>query len=481
MDKSQTEVSLPTLMDKKPQRELSSGLFTDLYQLTMAQAYWQSGVIAPATFSLFFRNYPPDRAYFVFAGLPDVLEYLESFHLSSDDVDYLRSLDLFDQRFLDHVGQVRFTGNVRAMAEGTIFFADEPVIEVTAPVIEAQIVETLLVNQASLQSVLSTKASRVVQAARGRTVVDFAARRTHGTEAANKLARVSYMVGFAGTSNVLGGGLYNIPTFGTMAHSFVTTFEREADSFRAYADSFPDTSTFLVDTYDTLEGARKAIQVAQEMKRRGHALRAVRLDSGDLFDLSIKTRAMLDEAGLVEVEVFASGGLDEFEMEALLKAGAPIDGFGVGTKLGVSDDAPSADSVYKLVSYDGRPLLKLSLGKATLPGPKQVYRYRNEDGRYLRDVIARAEEPPPDGEAEPLLAEVMREGKPLVSLPTLKELRERFQREFACLPDEYKALRAPSLYQVATSQGLDRLKAKVTAGVKERELDHRPAGSNECL
>ena len=462
-----------------PHRELSRWLFTDLYQLTMAQAYWQSGVTASATFSLLFRKYPLDRAYFVFAGLPDVLDYLGNFRFSSDDVDFLRSLDLFDQKFLDHLSQIRFTGNVRAMQEGTIFFTNEPVIEVTGPVIEAQIVETFLLNQVNLQSLLATKASRVVQAARGKTLVDFAARRTHGTEAANKLARVSYMVGFAGTSNVLGGGLYSIPTFGTMAHSFVTAFEHEADSFRAYAESFPDASTFLVDTYDTLEGTRKAIQVAQDMKRRGHALQAIRLDSGDLLDLSVKSRALLDEAGLEEVELFASGGLDEFGVDALLSAVAPIDGFGVGTKVGVSDDAPSADSVYKLVSYDGRPVLKLSSGKETLPGAKQVYRYRNEGGHYLRDIIARVDESSPDGGAEPLLSEVMRDGKTVVSLPTLQELRDRFRREFACLPEEHKALRSPSPYEVATTTQLDRLRSKVTQEAKERELGVRLAESND--
>ncbi|MGH2544328.1 MAG: nicotinate phosphoribosyltransferase, partial [Ardenticatenaceae bacterium] len=370
-------------------RELSIGLFTDLYELTMAQAYWKSGVTADAVFSLFFRNYPPNRAYFVFAGLEDILDYLESLRFTENDIEHLRNRKIFEDAFLDYLSRLRFTGSARAMPEGSIFFADEPVIEVTSPVVEAQLIETFLVNQANLQTVLATKASRVMHAARGKAVVDFAARRTHGTEAASKLARVGYMVGFASTSNVLAGGLYDIPISGTMAHSFVTAFDDEIDAFRAYALAFPDSTTLLVDTYDTLEGVRKAIDVAREMEGRGHRLRAVRLDSGDLLDLSLKTREMLDAAGLHDVQVFASGGLDEFQVDELLSAGAAIDGFGVGTLVGVSADAPWTDCAYKLVEYDGRPVLKLSSGKQTLPGPKQVHRFRDSQGCYERDVISR--------------------------------------------------------------------------------------------
>ena len=268
------------------------------------------------------------------------------------------------------------------MPEGAIAFANEPVIEVTGPVIEAQLVETFLVNQVNLQTLLASKASRVVHAARGRTVVDFAARRTHGTEAADRLARLSYMVGFAGTSNVLAGGQYEVPTFGTMAHSFVTAFDDETEAFRAYARSFPDSSTFLVDTYDTLEGVRSSITVAKEMAAHGHALRAVRLDSGNLTELARTARAMLDEAGLQDVEVLASGGLDELAVDELVNSGAPLDGFGVGTKVGAVADAPDGEAVYKMVAYDGNPVLKLSAAKATLPGPKQVFRKYLADGRY---------------------------------------------------------------------------------------------------
>ena len=450
-------------------RETVLALFTDLYELTMAQAYWQSGQTAQATFSLFFRSYPADRAYFVLAGVQDVLEYLEALRFSDDDIAFLQSMGRSNPEFIEFLRTMRFTGGVRAMPEGTIFFANEPVIEVTAPVIEAQIVETFLLNQVNLQSVLATKASRVVYAASGKAVVDFAARRTHGIDAADKLARVSYMAGFAGTSNVLAGKLHGIPTYGTMAHSFVECFQSEADSFRAYAHSFPDTTTLLVDTYDTLEGVRKAITVAKEMQRRGHALQAVRLDSGDLLDLAVKTRSMLDEAGLGDVQVFASGGLDEFELDALVRAGAPIDGFGVGTKVGVSADAPWTECAYKLVEFGGRPTLKLSQDKQTLPGAKQVYRYRDERGTYLRDVIALAEEPSPDDGGEPMISEVMVDGRHQAKPQSLEQLREHFRQEFGSLPDRYKALRSPlTRYRVTTSAALEKLRQAVSEEVKRR-------------
>ena len=453
-----------------PLTEPSKALFADLYQLTMAQAYWQSGKTDTVTFSLFFRDYPPDRGYLVFAGLADVIDFLEDLRFEGDDIEHLRSLGLFDREFLEFLTGLRFTGSVRAMAEGAIFFKNEPVIEVTAPVIEAQVLETFLVNQVHLQTILATKAARTVHAARGRPVVDFAARRTHGTEAADKLAVSSYMVGFAGTSNIAAGARHGIPTFGTMAHSFVTAFEEETDAFRAYARSFPDSSTFLVDTYDTLEGTRKAIVVAREMERRGHRLRAIRLDSGDLLDLAHGARSLLDQAGLKEVQVFATGGLDELQIEALLEAGAPIDGFGVGTKLGVSADAPWADCVYKLVDFGGRPVLKLSTDKATLPGGKQVYRLRDEGGDYVRDLIALASEGPPSPGHEPLLGDIVRGGRRVQSLPPLEGRRERFARELPCLPDRHKAPSSPSAYDVGISDRLSSLRSTLTHEVRERQL-----------
>jgi nicotinate phosphoribosyltransferase len=447
----------------------SLALFSDLYELTMAQAYWQSGVTARATFSLYFRSYPPDRAYFVLAGIQDALEYLGGFHFSDADIELLYSRGQLAEEFIEFLRGLRFTGSVRAMSEGTIIFANEPVIEVTAPVIEAQIVETYLINQVNLQSILATKASRVVQAAAGKVVVDYSARRAHGIDAANKVARVSYMVGFSGTSNVMAGMLYGIPTFGTMAHSFVESFPSERESFRAYADSFPDTSTFLVDTYDTLEGIGSAVAVANEMRRRGHALRAIRLDSGDLLHLSVQARALLDEAGLTEVRVFASGGLDEFEVDSLVKAGAAIDGFGVGTRVGVSADAPWANCVYKLVEYDGRPTLKLSSGRQTAPGPKQVFRYHDAEGTFRHDIVGLADERAPDDGGQGLLGEVMSEGRPTQRPQSLQQLRERFAREFDRLPDVHKALRSPAMYGVSTSAKLERLRRAVSQEVRGKQ------------
>jgi nicotinate phosphoribosyltransferase len=447
----------------------SLGLFTDFYELTMAQAYWQSGTTGPATFSMFFRKYPPERAYFVAAGLSDVLDYLKSFRFTSSDIEYLRSLREFDDDFLQYLGDVCFTGSVHAMSEGTIFFANEPVIEVTAPIIEAQLAETFIVNQIHLQTILATKASRVRHAARDKRVVDFAARRTHGIDAANKLARVSYLVGFDGTSNTMAGLLYGIPVFGTMAHSFVTSFPSEIESFRKYAQSFPDNSTLLVDTYDTLEGARKASIVAAEMQQQRHRLRAIRLDSGDLGDLAKRVRALFDAAGQSSVRIFASGGLDEFEVEELLNGGAPIDGFGVGTKVGVSADAPYGDCAYKLVEYDGTPVLKLSPGKQTLPGPKQVHRFRHENGEYFQDVVACRNEALA-GKPDALLDEVMRKGTRVCPSPTLEEARQHFLKEWQLLPAQHKHLRSPAMYRVEISDDLQALQARVVREIEEREL-----------
>jgi nicotinate phosphoribosyltransferase len=308
----------------------------------------------------------------------------------------------------------------------------------------------------------------VLHAAQGRRLIDFAARRAHGVEAANKLARVCYLAGFDGTSNTLAGALFGIPVSGTMAHSYVTSFTSEIESFRHFAQSFPNSSTFLVDTYDTLEGTKKAVIVAREMKQQGRRLRAVRLDSGDLLELARRVRVLLDQAGLPEVQIFASGGLDEFEVDRLVQAGAPIDAFGVGTKVGVSADAPWTDCAYKLVEYAGRPVLKLSPRKQTLPGPKQVFRFRDSRDTFLRDIIGCA------GQnlvgAEPLLDEVMRGGKRLRPDPSLDDLRQHFRRQFAALAEPHKALRCPEPYEVRISEELVNLQRKVVEETTAREL-----------
>ena len=445
----------------------SLSLFADLYELTMAQAYWQVGVTADACFSLFVRRLPSERGYLVFAGLEDMLDALDSLRFTQSDISHLRSLSLFDDGFLEYLGGLTFSGGVRAMPEASVFFANEPVLEVTAPVIEAQIVETLLLNQFNIQTMLATKAARVVSAAKGRMVVDFAARRTQGIDAALKFARAAYIAGFAGTSNVLAGRRYGIPAVGTMAHSFITSFDSEIEAFSAYAAAFPDDSTFLVDTFDTIEGMRNAIVVAKRMREQGHELNAVRLDSGDLLTLSIEARAMLDAAGLPDVRALASGGLDEFEIERLLAEGAMIDGFGVGTNVGTSADYPWLDCVYKLVEYDGKPVMKLSEGKETLVGAKQIFRRRGDDCRFAGDVIACADEPAPKG-SEPLLAEVVRGGERLSPAPTLAELRQRCASALDCLSPAHKRLRSPAEYPVRVSERLRMRQAQAKQAILQR-------------
>ena len=435
----------------------------------MAQAYWQAGVTADACFSLFVRRLPSDRGYLVFAGLEDMLDALGSLRFTEPDLLHLRSLSLFGDGFLEYLAGLRFSGSARAMPEASVFFANEPVLEVTAPVIEAQVVETLLLNQFNIQTMLATKAARVVSSAQGRAVVDFAARRAQGIDAALKFARVAYIAGFQGTSNVLAGRRYGIPAVGTMAHSFVTAFDSEVEAFGAYAATFPDNSTFLVDTYDTIEGMRNAIIVAKRMRERGHELNAIRLDSGDFLALSVEARAMLDAAGLADVRVIASGGLDEFEVERLIGDGASIDGFGVGANVGASADYPWLDCVYKLVEYDDKPVMKLSEGKETLVGAKQVFRRYGEDGLFAEDVIGSADEPTPPG-AEPLLVDVMQGGERLSAAPALANLRQRCAYAIERLPSAHRRLRSPEAYPVRVSERLRLRQYEAKQAILERKL-----------
>ena len=444
-----------------------AALFTDLYELTMAQGYFSQGMSSQATFSLFVRPSRVKRSYLVSAGLEDVLRYLEDFSFSGSAIDYLRSTSTFTDDFLDYLGSLRFTGRVRAIPEGRIYFHNEPALEITAPIIEAQIIETLVINQVNLQSLIATKAARCLWAGRGKALVDFSLRRAHGVDAGMKAARSSYMVGFSSTSNVLAGKAYGLPIAGTMAHSFVTSFEREIDAFRAYAESFPDDTVLLLDTYDTVAAAAKAAEVGREMEARGHRLRAVRLDSGDLLGLSRDVRRVLDEAGLDYVRVLVSGGLDEFQVDELVQAGAPIDAFGVGTRMAVSGDAPWLDMAYKLVKYAGRPVLKLSTGKVSLADEKQVFRLRDDEGRLRGDVIGLSDEPPPESGAEPLLEIFMENGEMLAPPPAIEELRERFRIEFAALDDRFKVVKNPAKYPVRLSGRLRRLQRDLTAQLEQ--------------
>jgi len=435
-----------------------SGLLVDLYQLTMGESYVADGLAEKeATFSLFFRTLPAGWGYAFAAGLEDTLRYLERLSFTDDDLAYLRGTGLFTETFLRRLRSFGFSGSVRAVPEGTAVFPNEPLLEVTGPILEAQIAETMVLNDIHLQTVIASKAARCVDAAGGRTLVDFALRRTHGGEAGLKVARASYLAGFDATSNVLAGRLFGIPIAGTMAHSYVEAFGDELAAFRAFAHSYPDNAILLIDTYDTLEGARRAVQVARELAEAGHRLRGVRLDSGDLLALSVGARAILDEAGLEDAIVFASGGLDEAEIARLLEAGAPIGGFGVGSKMGVSADAPFLDMAYKLVELDGRPVLKLSEGKATLPGRKQLWRVASEES-YAFDTIAL------DGgtdEGEPLLREVMRDGRATWSEP-LTDIRKRARQERELLPNGVRALEAAP-YEVRVASELEQLRQQVAA------------------
>lgn len=442
-------------------------LLTDLYELTMAASYHQHKMFAPATFSLFIRQYAPHRSYFVSAGLEEVLEFLESFHLAQDDLDHLHGTKRFTEDFLHYLSRLRFTGDVYAIPEGRLFFKDEPVLEVTAPIIEGQLVESFVINAINLQVAIASKAARCFHAAGGRGLVDFSLRRTQGTDAAMKVARASYIAGFKGSSNVLAEKIYNVPASGTMAHSFITSFDDEIEAFRAFAETFPKNTVLLIDTYDTVAGAHKAVTVGKEMRSRGEMLAGVRLDSGDMADLSRRVRQILRDAGLAEVSIFASGGFDEHKIARYVEEGCEIDAFGVGTKMGVSADAPYNDMAYKLVQYDGRPVLKLSTGKRTLVQDKQVFRVSNRD-KLAKDFIALRDEDLP---GESMLHMVMKNGKRLQSTEPLLDVRERFLEEFARLDDTCKAIENPAEYRVELGPALRELQGEVVEKTKKKQLD----------
>ena len=381
---------------------MPGGLLTDLYELNMAASYLRRGMTAPATFSLYVRALPPERGFAVAAGLDAALGFLEAFGFDDEELGYLGAIG-FDDRALADLSRVRFDGEVRAVPEGRIVHGQEPILEVTAPIPVAQLVETFVMNQITLHTTIASKAARYAIAADGRDLVEFSFRRTHGVDAAIAVARASAITGFVATSNVEAARRLGLAVAGTMAHAFIEAFPSEDDAFRAFAEDHPNKTTFLVDTYDTPSGVRNAIETIRELGLDGDV--GVRLDSGDLDRLSRETRALLDEAGLERARIFASGGLDEHEVAELVRAGAPVDAFGIGTQLGVAADAPYLDTVYKLVEYDHRPAMKLSAAKVSLPGRKQIWRGRGDDG----DVLGLADEDGPNG-WEPILEPVMRDG-----------------------------------------------------------------------
>jgi nicotinate phosphoribosyltransferase len=378
----------------------------------------------------------------------------------------LNSFGYFSDDFLDYLSTLKFAGNVMAIPEGTLFFKDEPILEVTAPIIEGQLVETMVINAINLQVGIATKASRCVHSAKSRSLVDFSLRRTQGTDAGLKVARTTYLAGFKGTSNVLAAQRYGIPASGTMAHSFITCFKEEIDAFRAFADTFPDNTVLLIDTYDTVTGAQKAMEVAEEMAAEGKKLKGVRLDSGDMAALSKEVRGVFRHGGFNDVQIFASGGFDEFKIATVLENSAEIDAFGIGTKIGVSADGPYTDMTYKLVQYDGRLVLKLSSGKKTLVSEKQVYRTKANHW-LVKDTIALRDEAL-DG--TPLLETVMENGKRQKVPESLSALRERFREKFAELDDSYKAITDPKQFPVELSPGLEKLQERIIQEVREKEL-----------
>lgn len=432
-------------------------LFTDLYELTMLQAYFDEGMMEDAVFSLFVRRLPARRNFLLSCGLDTVLGYLESLHFSDDDIAYLRSLGKFSERFLAWLRDFCFTGEVRAVPEGTPVFANEPILEVTASLPLAQLVETFVMNQIHLQTVLASKAQRVVAAAQGRPVIDFGSRRMHGIDAALKAARAFYIGGVAATSNVLAGKRYDVPVAGTMAHSYIQAHDDEAAAFAAFARLYPET-VLLVDTYDTIAGVHKVVELARTLGGN-FQVQAVRLDSGDLLALSREARHVFDAAGLNRVDIIASGGLDEDAIADLISAHAPINGFGVGTAMGVSSDAPSLDIAYKLTEYAGHGRLKLSSGKPVLPGSKQIFR-AEKDGQDVGDTIARATE---DGPGRPLLVPVMRDGKRLPAGRTdLEAIRHHAQAQIARLPAPVRQIAAADpIYPVAVSAQLARFQRDI--------------------
>ncbi|MGH7254664.1 MAG: nicotinate phosphoribosyltransferase, partial [Nitrospirales bacterium] len=416
------------------------GLLTDLYELTMAASYFEHCRLDRATFDLFVRKLPPQRSYLVFAGLEHACFYLTHLSFGPEAIRYLRSTGQFSAGFLKYLRGFRFRGNVDAMPEGTIFFPNEPVLRVSGNIIETQIVETYLLNAINLQSLIATKASRVVTAAQGRPVIEFGLRRTHGADAGLKGARAAYLAGCAGSSNVLAGQVYGIPVFGTMAHSFVQAFPSELEAFRAFAQTYPSGTTLLIDTFDTARGAHHAVHVARELAREGHRLGGVRLDSGDLVALSQEVRKILDKEGLTGVKIFASGNLHEARIATMLREGACLDAFGVGTELSVSGDAPHLDVVYKMSEVVRKgtryPTLKLSAHKQSFPGHKQVYR-REEDGRIMEDVLAVQGE---QVRGRPLLRPVLRNGRLVRALPSLVSIRRHAERERRTLPPALREL-----------------------------------------
>jgi nicotinate phosphoribosyltransferase len=437
-------------------------LLTDLYQLTMLQGYFEQEMRDTAVFELFIRGLPPDRGFYVAAGLEQLVGFLEQAHFTEEELDWLRQCGKFNDAFVDSLADWRFTGDLHAMPEGTVCFPNEPLARITAPLREAQLVESRLINILHLQTLIATKAVRCVLAAPGKLLVDFGLRRAHGAEAGLFAARASYIAGFAGSATVLADKCWGVPSFGTMAHSFVEAHAREADAFEHFAYAQPNNVVLLIDTYDTEEAAETVTRLAPRLGQHGIQIKSLRLDSGDLNTHAHHVRGILDRAGLRDVHIFASGGLDERDLAVLASQGAPIDGFGIGTKLDTSADFPYLDCAYKLQEYAGTARRKRSEGKASWPGRKQVYRRLGADGFFAEDLLTLASDP---GAGEPLIHPVMRGGKRLEPAEDLGAIRKRLGGQLERLAPGVKLLTGPSPYRVRVSDSLRAL---------AEEVDRRP-------
>ncbi len=446
--------------------EDNMALLTDLYELTMADSYLRCKRNEEATFDLFIRNLPERRSFLVSAGLEEIIFFLNRMRFTEDSIHYLRLLKMFSEDFLSYLKNFRFMGTVYAIPEGEIYFPNEPAVVVTAPRIEAQIVETFLLNTFNFQSLIASKAARIVIAAGSISVVDFSPRRDHGTDAAMKAARSSYIAGCVGTSNVLAGKQFGIPVSGTMAHSYVMSFKSEIESFREFVRDFPDNSVLLIDTYDVIEGARNAIIVGRELAKKGQKLMGVRIDSGDLAGLSRRVRRMLDDAGLGYVKIMLSGDLNEYRIKDIIHKGGSADIFGVGTDLGTSRDAPALGGIYKLVEDNLGPRMKLSKGKVTLPGKKSIFRVIGSDGKFKKDLITEEKEKPSIKDGYPLLVKVMEKGNIIYDPPSLPKIRERFLENLGKLPDELKKIDEVNDYKVEISQSLKNIIRKLKLEIR---------------
>jgi nicotinate phosphoribosyltransferase len=446
----------------------TSPLLTDLYQLNMIQAYLDHGETKTAVFEFFVRKLPDRRGFLMAAGLESALDFLENLRFSTEELEWLARSRRFGKELLDYLAHLRFSGDVHAMPEGTVFFANEPILRVTAPLPEAQFVETRLINILHFQSLIAAKAARMVLVAQNKLLIDFGLRRAHGADAGLMAARASYIAGFAGTATVLAEKVFGIPIYGTMAHSFVQAFDDETAAFESFASARPDNLVLLIDTYDTEAAARKVVALAPRLKAAGIMIRGVRLDSGDLIALSKSVRHILDEGGLADVIIFASGGIDEDELAACAQESAPIDGYGIGTSLATSSDAPALDCAYKLQEYAGLARRKHSAGKATWPGRKQVWRRYGLDGRMTGDILSVADD---DQAGESLIKPMMQGGGRIFPLPPLADIRAHATRELARLPEPLRRLEPGASYPVMIADALVRLTAEVDRRLTRQQAE----------